>query len=265
MPADVVLHIYDVGEAAAVKRLNEALRVVGTGAFHGAVEVYGLEWSYGYCEEGSGIFPCEPKGCTMHQYRESIPMGQTAMTELEVEHVIAELKKAWHGQDYDLLSHNCCHFSEELCKRLQVPEPFPIWVKNLAGAGATVNKGVTTVVDTGKTAAIIAAAKAGEIDEKYKIRGTVEAKGRDILAKADELDKEYKISEGVKSTAAGVFCAMSAAAEAGKQTVASTVEAGKQSRGSASDEGYQLGDFSRGIAAKFAGLGLGSGAAGGTK
>ena len=38
----------------------EVLRVAGTGAFHAAVEVYRAEWSYGFTDEGTGVFCCEP-------------------------------------------------------------------------------------------------------------------------------------------------------------------------------------------------------------
>jgi len=254
MPTEVVLHIYDVGGAPAVKAVNEALRVVGTGAFHGAVEVYGKEWSYGYCEEASGVFVCEPKGCTQHRYRESIPMGTTAMSEQEVEQLVGQLRREWPGDEYDLLTHNCCHYSEEMCKRLQVSEPFPLWVKNLAAAGATLNRGVTTAVAAGQSAAIIAAAKAGEIDEKYKIRGTVEAKARDVLSRADELDKKFKISEGVQATTEGILGAVVKGVEAGKQSVSATVDAGKQTRGADTKEGYKFGDFTRGFASKLSSL-----------
>mmetsp|Transcript_144776 Transcript_144776/g.361041 ORF Transcript_144776/g.361041 Transcript_144776/m.361041 type:complete len:269 (-) Transcript_144776:149-955(-) len=248
--AEVVLHIYDVSGAPAIKAVNEALRAVGTGAFHAAVEVYGQEWSYGYLERGTGVFACPPKGCSAHSYRESLPMGRTPLSLQQFDQLIAQLSQQWPGRDYDLLRHNCCHFSEELCKHLQVPQPFPSWVKNLAGAGATVNHGVTTAVRAGQAAAIIAAAKAGEIDEKYQIRGTVQAKARDVLAQADERGK--RLTEGASVVAGHVVGAVSAGVQATVEAGRATVDAGKAARGVSSEEGYRFGDFTRGVVAKLA-------------
>jgi len=213
MPTDVVLHIYDVSEAPALQAVNKALRAVGTGAFHGAVEVYGQEWSYGGVEEGTGVFSCPPKGCTAHVYRESVPMGQTAMSHSEVNLLLAELEQEWPGRDYDLLAHNCCHFSEELCKRLQVPEAFPKWVKSLAGAGAKVSHAVVGTVD-----------KAGElVDAGKQVRG----------ADSDEAYKIGDLTRGLWAT--------------GKQAVAATIQAGQESR---HGDSYKFGDFSRGVVSK---------------
>ena len=36
--------------------------MAGTGAFHAAIEVYRVEWSYGFTDEGTGIFACDPTG-----------------------------------------------------------------------------------------------------------------------------------------------------------------------------------------------------------
>eukprot|EP00971_Amphidinium_carterae_P123830 2452668-Amphidinium_carterae.1 len=76
----VTLRLYDVGGDAAVSYVNKLLLPLGTGAFHSAVEIGGVEWSYGYSEEeGDGVFCCEPAGCEMHRYREAIPLGCTPL------------------------------------------------------------------------------------------------------------------------------------------------------------------------------------------
>jgi len=71
----VKLHIYDVSTNPTVGKINETLSVVGTGGFHGAVEVYGTEYSYGFVQDGTGIFSNAPKGCLIHHYRESLDIG----------------------------------------------------------------------------------------------------------------------------------------------------------------------------------------------
>jgi hypothetical protein len=137
-PADptVTLHIYDVTGNAVIEKANGILELLGTGAFHGAVEVYGPEWSYGGCDEGTGVASWAPMSCTAHHYRESVPMGETNLTYEEVNALIEKLSRDWPGEDYDLLSHNCCHFSDELCQELGVG-PIPDWVLDLSGTGAT--------------------------------------------------------------------------------------------------------------------------------
>jgi deubiquitinase DESI2 len=83
VPADegsvsvVLLHVYDVTKTAsdntnmAIKRFNSVTRdVMGVGGvFHGGVEVNGAEWSYGFCDEGTGVYCCEPKKNPMYTYR----------------------------------------------------------------------------------------------------------------------------------------------------------------------------------------------------
>ena len=74
----VWLHVYDVGHAKIIHKLDVVLKDflhVG-GVFHGAVEVYGKEWSFGFIEGGgTGVFPCQPRGCQLHHYRCTVSMG----------------------------------------------------------------------------------------------------------------------------------------------------------------------------------------------
>ena len=83
----VTLHVYDITntqyEAAnsAIQNLNRFTKdALGAGGiFHGAVEVNDMEWSYGYCDRGSGVYPCRPKGNSGYTYRESVALGVTAL------------------------------------------------------------------------------------------------------------------------------------------------------------------------------------------
>lgn len=136
-PGEVTLHIYDVSKNANVHQVNRILQVVGTGAFHGGVEVYDAEWSYGYTDHGSGVFSSKPKQCSLHTYRKSVHMGFTIMSRELVKNVIGGLEWTWQGDQYDVLSRNCVTFCEEFCKVLGVGE-VPAWVRSLSGAGATV-------------------------------------------------------------------------------------------------------------------------------
>lgn len=84
------------------------------------MQVYNKEWSFGYCEVGSGVFHCQPKRNPMYTYRESIPLGRTSLTRVRVEAVVEELSQDWLGESYDLLARNCNHFCDAFCVRLGV-------------------------------------------------------------------------------------------------------------------------------------------------
>ena len=48
------------------------------GVFHGGVEVFGREWSFGMCEGPgvTGVYACEPAANPMYQYREAVTLGE---------------------------------------------------------------------------------------------------------------------------------------------------------------------------------------------
>mmetsp|Transcript_119645 Transcript_119645/g.333929 ORF Transcript_119645/g.333929 Transcript_119645/m.333929 type:complete len:241 (-) Transcript_119645:110-832(-) len=138
-PAHVTLHIYNVGTSGGAKRLNGLLRKLGTGVFHCGVEVFGGEWSYSDTMSGAGdaIFCSLPRCCEGHTYSESMMMGRTWVTEQEFAELINQLKKEWTVAQYDILTRNCCHFSDHLCHRLGVGA-IPEWAKSLAKTGAAI-------------------------------------------------------------------------------------------------------------------------------
>jgi hypothetical protein len=127
MAAEVVLNLYDYSSDALVQGFNDWAHLTGTGAFHAAVEVYGLEWSY--CRTGSedGIYSCMPRENCGHKFRESLPIGVTFMKIWQVEALLHQMGKEWQGEAYHLMWKNCCHFSDDLCQRLGVG-PIPDWV-----------------------------------------------------------------------------------------------------------------------------------------
>lgn len=134
--ADVRVHIYDLGPALI--GINKIGKAIGTGAFHAGVEVYGREWSFcpmAHEPYNTGVFCVLPKGCDGHVFKETIDMGRTSLTKSEVNRVLDTLMREWPAYTYDLLRHNCCHFSSELTQRLNVGR-LPSWVTSLAGVGA---------------------------------------------------------------------------------------------------------------------------------
>ncbi|CAA7033593.1 unnamed protein product [Microthlaspi erraticum] len=143
--AEVVLHIYDVTNSGSEKTNNTILQInrffkdgIGLGGiFHSAIQVYGDdEWSYGYCEQGTGVFSCPSSKNPMYTYREKIVLGKTDCTIFMVNQILRELSREWPGHTYDLLSKNCNHFCDLLCERLGVAK-LPGWVNRFAHAGDT--------------------------------------------------------------------------------------------------------------------------------
>jgi len=135
----VTLHVYDITNTTyetannVIQGLNRFTKdALGAGGiFHGAVEVNGDEWSYGFCERGSGVYCCHPRGNTGYTYRESVPLGVTSLSPARVRSVIAVLQAQWPGCEYDLLGKNCNHFCEAFGAMLGVPGP-PAWVNRFA-------------------------------------------------------------------------------------------------------------------------------------
>ncbi|KAJ7541136.1 hypothetical protein O6H91_10G047900 [Diphasiastrum complanatum] len=140
--SEVCLHVYDVTNSVSVKtnsvivNLNKLMRDgMGLGGiFHGAIQVYEAEWSFGYCEHGSGVFSCTPKQNAMYTYRETISLGHTTLSEIRVDQILTELSREWPGYSYDVLSRNCNHFCEQFCERLGV-QKLPGWLNRFANAG----------------------------------------------------------------------------------------------------------------------------------
>jgi len=141
------------------------LSMFGTGAFHVAVEVLGLEYSYGYTEIGTGIFASPPGCCQRQSYRKSIPMGPSALKPDQIMKLIFHLQRAWPGRDYHLFRRNCCHFADEFCQQLGVGNA-PSWLNNLAQAGARVLDVFNNLPSTAQVAHT-AIAKATETDQQY--------------------------------------------------------------------------------------------------
>ncbi|XP_058105649.1 deSI-like protein At4g17486 [Magnolia sinica] len=140
---EVILHVYDVTNSASPKTNNTIVQInkifkdgIGLGGiFHSAVQVYGdEEWSFGFCEIGTGVFSCPPGKNPMYSFRESIVLGKTNSSIFKVNQILRELSREWPGNSYDLLSKNCNHFCDEFCERLGVPK-LPAWVNRFANAG----------------------------------------------------------------------------------------------------------------------------------
>ncbi|TYH55035.1 hypothetical protein ES332_D09G211300v1 [Gossypium tomentosum] len=142
---EVILHVYDVTNSESDKTNSTIVQInkifkdgIGLGGiFHSAVQVYGEdEWSFGFCEQGSGVFSCPSGKNPMYTYRESVVLGRTNFSIFKVNQILRELSRDWPGSSYDLLSKNCNHFCDDFCERLGV-QKLPGWVNRFANAGDT--------------------------------------------------------------------------------------------------------------------------------
>ena len=132
----VTLHVYDVSNDERIAHVNYYTKALGAGGiFHAAVEVYGREYSFGGSSLNvTGVFGCPPKRCPMHHYRESVFLGDCALSEDQVQAILRDLKPQWMARSYNLFSKNCCFFSREFAIELGVGT-IPEWVYQMAKTG----------------------------------------------------------------------------------------------------------------------------------
>jgi hypothetical protein len=131
----VWLHVYDLDSYTG--KLNDyVLRPLSAGAFHCGVEVLLDEWFFACGDSDcSGVLCNEPKGHQVHVYKESICMGDSPLTEDGVKSALCSAMDDWSANSYHPIHRNCLNFAEDLCKRLQVPEAFPTWVRGAPDVG----------------------------------------------------------------------------------------------------------------------------------
>lgn len=131
----VWVHVYDLGHTPLTRGLNKVNKQYG--AYHTGVEVYGAEWSFGMTFDGesTGVTCSNPRLDPDHAYRESVDMGFSDVSAQEFFALVERLQSEWPGSSYNMLTRNCHHFSDTLCKELGVG-PLPEWCNALADSGA---------------------------------------------------------------------------------------------------------------------------------
>ncbi|KAK8449326.1 hypothetical protein SEVIR_7G199800v4 [Setaria viridis] len=98
-----------------------------------------MEYGFGAHEfPTSGVFEVEPKSCPGFVYRRSVWMGTTNMSRTEFRSFIENLAGKYNGNMYHLISKNCNHFTDDVCKNL-TRKSIPGWVNRLARVGSFFN------------------------------------------------------------------------------------------------------------------------------
>jgi len=131
----VLVRVYDLGQTFLTRWHNSWAKSYG--AFHSAVEVYGHEWSFGMTgnDWSTGVVEHVPGQNMDHTFRETLVVGYTKYSAMQVQQIIAGMKSEWKGCTYNLFSRNCHNFTEEFCSRLGVG-PIPSWINDLASSFA---------------------------------------------------------------------------------------------------------------------------------
>ncbi|KAG1353597.1 hypothetical protein G6F62_002411 [Rhizopus arrhizus] len=111
--------------------------VVGIGVYHTGIEIGMREYCFaGHdYENATGVFVIQPKFTPNDLiFKRSIHMGYTKLSQEEIDKVIKEISNEYIGPSYSLLTRNCNHFSEDLCKRL-TGRSIPGWINRAAKLG----------------------------------------------------------------------------------------------------------------------------------
>eukprot|EP01126_Amoeba_proteus_P066954 TRINITY_DN9785_c0_g1_i1.p1 TRINITY_DN9785_c0_g1~~TRINITY_DN9785_c0_g1_i1.p1 ORF type:complete len:284 (+),score=51.10 TRINITY_DN9785_c0_g1_i1:88-939(+) len=121
---EVKLNIYDLFDLG---RVNDQTIHFGFGAFHSAVEIFGIEISFGY---PAGVYSTEPRMSDIGKFRECLPMGEISLSIIELRVVIDELRCTFTPETYNISTHNCHDFCDALCMVL-VRHHIPSRLNNL--------------------------------------------------------------------------------------------------------------------------------------
>lgn len=189
-PGEVFLNIYDLGgqQDETVRQINQVSMANNNmllgGIFHAAVEVYGVEWSYGFNDrERSGISQIVPRTHSQHTYRSTVPLGVTSMGEVEVGELLERLANAWESNGYDPIHNNSLNFCHTLCFELGVGR-IPGWVDRASRTASFLDQTSKTAAEGAMEAAEIARTVKNEVEQT--VRNTLETVDEDALEAASE-------------------------------------------------------------------------------
>lgn len=137
---EVFLNVYNLGETRIMGKVNAASNALGGGVYHAGLEAYGIEWSFGGCEERrTGITKCNPRRMPGHNYRETVCMGKTSLSEYAVERIAKKMATEWLGDEYHFIRRNCLDFSSAMSNELGLGK-IPGWVDRYGRTAESIGK-----------------------------------------------------------------------------------------------------------------------------
>lgn len=101
-PSVVSLNVYDLHGAATGNAVLARAGFAG-GAFHAGVEVFFLEWSFGYLERGTGVVPVVPGKSCLGTLKQKVMLGPAQLHDVEAFIRLLEglvFSAEWDGAEY---------------------------------------------------------------------------------------------------------------------------------------------------------------------
>ncbi|GMF65072.1 unnamed protein product [Phytophthora lilii] len=113
----VTLHVYDLSHGMARQLSPAILGKTIDGVWHTGVLVFGREYFFG----GGGIQAMAPELVVQRygmQPVRTVPLGETQLSQQELEQFLRDNSSRFTDATYDLLRHNCNNFSDEVSRFL---------------------------------------------------------------------------------------------------------------------------------------------------
>ena len=134
--SEILINVYDLLPPGT---LSNALWFLGSSLLHTGVVIPALEREYAFGGHSqpdlSGVYWTKPRmlppGGT---WRCELLQGFTFCSAAEIEGIVQEVSGKFLGTSYNLLSHNCNHFTSFLCEKL-VGKTAPAWLNRAASIG----------------------------------------------------------------------------------------------------------------------------------
>ncbi|KAL1876435.1 hypothetical protein VTK73DRAFT_9301 [Phialemonium thermophilum] len=131
---EVIINVYDLLPPG---RLSSTLWFFGASLHHSGVVIGDREYAYGGHDRPglTGVYwtkpKTEPPGAV---FRCEILQGFTLAQPSEIEAIIRAVSDEFPGTAYNLLTKNCNHFTDSLCRKL-TGRPGPAWLNRAASIG----------------------------------------------------------------------------------------------------------------------------------
>jgi len=120
----ILLHVYEPAKSEGGSSW------LGFGVYHTGIELCdnGIEWCYAGAPNapGSGIQQQRAKQSpdeNQWKYKETIELGRTTKSSAQCAALIREMESEYSARDYDLIHHNCNHFTADVSERLGLKYP----------------------------------------------------------------------------------------------------------------------------------------------